>query len=157
MRYYMTERRLEYKEAPSPFLNPPREFILFPRRKTVETIGEKAYGYVDYRKFLSKQDIGKSGLVSEFGDIVWHQDSITEEFIESHIEELRNPKQMTPNLLTETLTYTPGFYMTGNLNVYAIELVRRAGLSKRLSQTGSPQQRRELIHSAAAAFNIQFL
>lgn len=149
-------------ELPHTVLNRPLEIVNFPRVKMVKEIGQKAYGYVEYRKFIS--DVGQRlyGLACEFGDLLWYHDSATEEFINRHIDELRKPAQMSVNLLAETLTYLNGIRSMDKTNVYKPnvyerELAKRADMLGKMDAVYTEEEKRAVIRAAAAAFGISFL
>lgn len=154
MRYYFIKQRMEVSQLPHTVLNRPMEVVNFPRVKMVKEIGMKAYGYVEYRKFISDVAQGLYGLAFEFGDLPLYHDGVTEQFIEKNLDELRVPQKMSTDLLTETLTYIYEPRDTAKPNVYERELARRAHMTTELEKAKTKDAKRKVIHDAAARFNI---
>lgn len=62
MRYYSTQRPVGPGTFPKPEGNKVERVVNFPAKTYINEIWKQAYGYIDYKKPLSEQDISKYEL-----------------------------------------------------------------------------------------------
>lgn len=62
-RYYSTQRPISIGTFPNPTNNRPVGFINFDSRKYCEEIGREAWGYLEYKNPLTKEEARKYELV----------------------------------------------------------------------------------------------